>query len=142
MAKILNKMLNLVGWEIDEEEEAVQVSDEVEKKNIPFAEHRPAFSHNQNKKNSKMVNINSGINMRMVVVSPANFNETQHICDQLKERKPVILNLETLDKEVARKIFDFMLGAAYALDGTMMKISPNIFVFAPSNVDVSDFCSE
>lgn len=142
MAKILNKVLNLVGWEIDEEEETPQTLEEHEKKNIPFAERRAAFTPNQNKKNSKMVNLNANVNMRMVVVSPANFNETQHICDQLKERKPVILNLESLDKEVARKIFDFMLGAAYALDGTMMKISPNIFVFAPSNVDVSDFCNE
>jgi cell division inhibitor SepF len=142
MAKLLNKVLNLVGWEIDEEEDSPHASEEVEKKSIPFAERHSAIQQNSTKKTGRMLNLNANISMRMVVVSPSNFNETQHICDQLKERKPVILNLESLDKEVARKIFDFMLGAAYALDGSMMKISPNIFVFAPSNVDVSDFCNE
>ena len=55
----------------------------------------------------------------------------------LKERKPVIINLEDIDAETARKIFDFLIGATYALNGNVQKIANNIFVFAPDNVDIS-----
>ena len=147
MAKILNKMLNLVGWEIDEEEEGMSAPVENEKKSIPFGERHanlPLFGKDREreKRNVKALNLHTNPTMKMVVVQPSNFNESQRICDELKERKPVILNLENLEKEAAKRIYDFMLGAAYALDGSVNKISPNIFVFSPCNVDVSEFNGE
>ena len=56
--------------------------------------------------------------------------------DNLKSRKPVIINLEKIESDVARKIFDFLSGATYALDGNVQKVANNIFIFAPNNVDV------
>ena len=57
--------------------------------------------------------------------------------DSLKQRKPIIINLEKIDSETARKIFDFLSGATYALNGNVQKIANNIFVFAPENVDIN-----
>lgn len=57
--------------------------------------------------------------------------------DSLKGRRPIIINLEKLETEVARKIFDFMSGATYALNGNVQKVANNIFIFAPENVDIA-----
>ena len=75
--------------------------------------------------------------MKMIVVEPQGFDECPRLVDSLKAKKPVVINLESLDTDVARKIFDFLSGATYALNGNVQKIANNIFVFAPSNVDVT-----
>ncbi|MDR0596667.1 MAG: cell division protein SepF [Clostridiales Family XIII bacterium] len=73
----------------------------------------------------------------IVVVEPKIFEESTKLVDNLKSRKPVIINLEKVETDTARKIFDFMSGATYALSGNMQKITNNIFVFMPENVSVS-----
>lgn len=78
-----------------------------------------------------------GSSMKLMVIEPTSFEESQRLVDSLKENKPVIINLEQLDAEVARKIFDFLSGATYALEGNVQKIANNIFIFAPENVDIS-----
>ena len=57
--------------------------------------------------------------------------------DSLKAKKPVIINLENLETDTARKIFDFLSGATYALNGNVQKVANNIFVFAPENVVIA-----
>ncbi|WP_246019751.1 cell division protein SepF [Bacilliculturomica massiliensis] len=74
---------------------------------------------------------------KMVVIEPKGFDESPKLVDNLKAKKPVIINLEKLESDTARKIFDFLSGATYALNGNVQKIANNIFVFAPENVDVS-----
>ena len=66
----------------------------------------------------------------------ARYEDTQNIIDNLKSRKPVIVNMEELDLDCAQRILDFMAGAIYALNGTIYKISRGIFVVAPTNYDV------
>ena len=75
--------------------------------------------------------------MKMVVTEPAGFEECPKLVDSLKARKPVIINLEKIDSDTARKIFDFLSGATYALNGTVQKVANNIFVFAPENIDIA-----
>lgn len=74
---------------------------------------------------------------RLVLIEPKTFEECPKLVDCLKGRKPVIINLEKLETEVARKIFDFMNGATYALGGNVQKVANNIFIFAPENVDIA-----
>jgi len=74
---------------------------------------------------------------KLVVLEPKGFEECPKLVDSLKGRKPVILNLEKLESDTARKIFDFMSGATYALNGNVQKVANNIFVFAPENVDIT-----
>ncbi|MEL7656124.1 MAG: cell division protein SepF [Bacillota bacterium] len=74
---------------------------------------------------------------KMVVIEPKSFDECPKLVDNLKAKKPVIINLEKVESDCARKIFDFLSGATYALNGNVQKVANNIFIFAPENVDVS-----
>lgn len=74
---------------------------------------------------------------KMIVVEPSGFEDSPRLVDNLKAKKPVIINLENLETDVARKIFDFLSGATYALNGNVQKVANNIFVFVPENVDVA-----
>ena len=74
---------------------------------------------------------------KMVVIEPKGFDECPKLVDNLKAKKPVIINLEKVESDTARKIFDFLSGATYALNGNVQKVANNIFIFAPENVDVS-----
>lgn len=75
--------------------------------------------------------------MKVMVVEPFVFDDAQHVADHLKNRKPVVINLENTDKEVAKRMIDFISGTTYALGGTIQKIGNNIFLCAPNNVDVA-----
>ena len=74
--------------------------------------------------------------VKLVVIEPQGFDESPTLVDNLKAKKPVIINLENLETDTARKIFDFLSGATYALNGNVQKVANNIFVFAPENVSV------
>ena len=75
--------------------------------------------------------------VRMVVFQPQTYEDTQTIIDNLKTRKPVIVNLESLNVDVAQRVLDFISGAIYALDGSVRKVSKGIFLLAPKGVDIS-----
>jgi FtsZ-interacting cell division protein YlmF len=75
--------------------------------------------------------------VRMVVFQPQTYEDTQTIIDNLKSRKPVIVNLENLNTDVAQRVLDFISGAIYALDGSVRKVSKGIFLLAPKGVDIS-----
>jgi cell division inhibitor SepF len=90
----------------------------------------------------KVISIHQTLNaitsrFNLVVTEPSCFDECPKLVDSLKARKPIIINLEKVETDVARKIFDFLSGATYALNGNMQKIANNIFVFVPENVNVS-----
>jgi len=74
--------------------------------------------------------------MKMIVYHPISYEDTQNIIDNLKSRKPIIVNMEELEIDCAQRILDFMAGAVYALNGTIFKVSRGIFVVAPNNYDV------
>lgn len=75
--------------------------------------------------------------LKVVVHHPTDFNESQNIVENLKEEKPVIVNISKLENRLANKIFDFCSGALCALDGHMIEIDNRIFLLAPSNIDVT-----
>lgn len=78
-----------------------------------------------------------GSKMKMIVYQPITYDDTQNIIDNLKNRKPIIVNLESLELDIAQRILDFISGAIYSLDGNIHKISKGIFILAPANVDIS-----
>ena len=84
------------------------------------------------------VSINGTNAFKLVVIEPKSFDECPKLVDSLKGRRPVIINLEKVETEVAKKIFDFLSGATYALDGNVQKVANNIFIFAPASVDISN----
>lgn len=139
MAKIFNKMLNFVGWEAEEEEDLVEEQEEM-KEDL----HKPQFMQaGLKKQQNKVVNIHSTSQFKVVIMQPENFDDAQDICDHLKNKKPVVINLEELEKETAQRIIDFLSGSIYALDGNIQKVSAGIFLIAPNNVDImGDFKDE
>ena len=86
---------------------------------------------------NKNITPNTTNQFKMVVIEPKGFDECPKLIDNLKARKPVIINLEKVESDTARKIFDFLSGATYALNGNVQKVANNIFIFAPENVDVT-----
>lgn len=80
---------------------------------------------------------NESLKVNVTILKPEDFNDAATVVSNLKAEKPVIVNLEALDHNDARKIFDFCSGALFALNGKMFKVSKNIFLMAPENVDIS-----
>ncbi len=88
-------------------------------------------------KKSNIVSMPTGSNqIKVVLIEPTDYDDVQDICDNLKNKKPIIINFENLDKDIARRMVDFISGAIYAIDGTIQKVSNGIIVAAPSNVDI------
>jgi cell division inhibitor SepF len=134
-SKLFNKFLNFIGLEenIMDEDPVTPVNNPKDNQKDDLL--RPDFV--QSKRRGKVVNIHSSSYIKVVIYQPVSYDDTQTIIDNLKNRKPVVVNLETLDIDLAQRVLDFMSGAVYSLDGTIQKISKAIFILAPSNVDIA-----
>lgn len=106
MSKLFNKVLNFVGWETEEDEEELIEKEEELKEETE----KPQFIQTINKRPSpgKVVNIHSSTQFKVVVVQPENFNDAQDICDHLKNKKPIVINLEGLEKGSCSKNYRFL----------------------------------
>ena len=90
-------------------------------------------------KKGKIVPLNGqSQSVKMVISQPTTFEQSEEICSLLKEKKSVIVNLEYVNKDVARRIVDFISGGVYALDGHIQKISNSIFLIAPMNYEITN----
>ena len=87
---------------------------------------------------NKVVNMPQANAIQMVISQPTTFEQSDEICSFLKEKKSVIVNLEYVNKDVARRIVDFISGGVYALDGYIQKVSNSIFLVAPSNYEITN----
>ena len=137
-AAIVNKVLDFLGVEtVDQEDYEETNNDYVNEEENEEVEERGFF------KRGKVVSMPQVQQVRMVITQPTTFDQSQEICGYLKEKKSVIINLEYVNKDVARRIIDFVAGAVNALDGHMQKISNAIFLVAPVNYDIaSDLARE
>ena len=81
--------------------------------------------------------VQSGAQVRVHLVLPRSFNDAQQIADKFKEAIPVILNLQSSDQELSKRLIDFASGLTYALDGGMQRIADKVFLLTPRNVEVS-----
>ncbi|NDL67938.1 cell division protein SepF [Anaerotalea alkaliphila] len=92
---------------------------------------------------TKVVNFQANVQMEVVVLQPDTYDEAQEICDHIKSQRPVIINLEAMDKAIAQRIMDFVSGAVYTLNGNLQRVTNNIFIIAPENIDIAgDFREE
>ncbi|MCX7842783.1 MAG: cell division protein SepF [Clostridia bacterium] len=140
MAKLLNKMLNFVGWEEEEEiiEEEEETRDEPRQQNYI----NTGLASMKSKQN-KVVNIHSASQLKVVIMQPESIEEAKDVCDHLKNKKPIVVNLEDIEKESAQRIVDFLSGSVYALDGHIQKVAGSILLVTPNNVDImGDFKEE
>ena len=99
---------------------------------------QPAFVRQKKEpRDSKVVDLgSSGQQMKVVLVSPDSFDAAAEIADQLRERRPVLMNLEKAPKDVSRRLIDFLSGTAYALEGKIKRVASNTYILTPYNVDI------
>ena len=135
---LMNKVWDLFGMDSAEPEE-------YEDDNIYDYDNNEEEETEDNKKifgrkNNKVVNMPQaqGQAIKMVISQPTTFEQSDEICSFLKEKKSVIVNLEYVNKDVARRIVDFISGGVYALDGYIQKVSNSIFLVAPSNYEITN----
>ena len=138
---IVNKFLDALGLSNDNEQETENedIYNIEEEKDTEEVEERGIFGNKKGKITS-MPQIQA---VKMVITQPTSFDQSEEICNYLKEKKSIIINLEYVNKDVARRIIDFLSGAVHALNGHIQKVSNSIFLIAPVNYDIeSDLARE
>ena len=88
------------------------------------------------KKNGKVVNINATTQLKVVLVKPERFEDASTIADHLNNKRTVVLNLESTNKDVARRLIDFLSGVAYAGEGKIKKVAANTYIITPYHVEL------
>ena len=83
-----------------------------------------------------MVNIRAATQLQVVLVKPEKFEDASAIADHLREKRTVVLNLESTNKEIARRLLDFLSGVAYANEGKIKKVAISTYIITPYNVDI------
>jgi len=126
---IVNKFLEVFGLPENDDNEEDYIEEELDEE-IEEPKERSFFG-------KKVVNMPQTQQVRMVISQPTTFEQAEEICSYLKNRKSVIVNLEYVNKDVARRIVDVMSGAVHALDGHIQKISNSIFLIAPTYYEIS-----
>lgn len=90
----------------------------------------------QDKRSNKVVNIHATAQLQVALVKPEQYESAREIADHLRDKRTVVLNLESTDKIVARRILDFISGVAYAQDGKIKKVAVSTYIITPYNVDI------
>ena len=141
----MNKVWDFLGVDTGAEEEIENDNDNVytynyDKSSEPEEEQEEKGFFGRK---SKVVSMPTPQQVRMVITQPTSFEQSEEICNYLKEKKSIIVNLEYVNKDVARRIVDFISGAVHALDGHIQKVSNAIFLVAPVNYEIaSDLARE
>jgi cell division inhibitor SepF len=101
-----------------------------------FVDDSPAFDARPAKKDNKVMSIHTTTAVQVVLSKPDRFEQAAEIADHLREKRTVVMNLETTNKDVARRLVDFLSGVAYANDGKIKKVAINTYIITPYNVDI------
>ena len=90
----------------------------------------------ETRQRNKVVNINATTQLQLVLVKPERFEDASAIADQLNAKRTVVLNLESTNKQVSRRLIDFLSGVAYANNGQIKRVATSTFIITPYNVDI------
>ena len=124
-------------YDYDEEEDEL----EAEPEPTP-APRRSSFSAPETNTNNrrtgpaKVMNLGANSTMQVILVKPDRFDTVSEIADHLRDKKAIVLNLESTNKDVARRLVDFLSGVAYALDGKIKKVAISTYILTPYNVEI------
>ena len=131
----LDKIKDFVNTDglIDEEQTDFDTeSYETEEPIVKPSRRESRFSNNPD----NVVNIHTTAQLQVVLAKPETFEEAKKIADNLNQKRTVVLNLESANRDIALRIIDFLTGVAYANDGNLKKVAKAIFIITPYNVDV------
>jgi len=105
----------------------------------PFLDERPRMERDRpvvGDRRGKVVNIHATTQLKVVLVKPERFENASEIADHLKEKRTVVMNLESTHKDIARRLVDFLSGVAYAGEGKIKKVAANTYIITPYSVDI------
>ena len=94
------------------------------------------FSSEGDRRNNKVVNIHTTTQLQVVLVKPERFDNAWEIADHLRDKRTVVLNLESTDEKTTRRVLDFLAGVAYAQEGKIKKVAARTYIITPYNVDI------
>jgi cell division inhibitor SepF len=136
----MNRFMSFLG--LQDEEEVVE-KERVVQQEEQEAETSP-FEARKNTKSNNVVSIHSHSqkNVRVVLSEPRSYDEAQEIADHLRSRRAVIVNLQRVRNDLAVRIVDFLSGTVYALNGSISKLGPNIFLCTPDSVEIQGAITE
>ena len=112
---------------------------EFDEQDSPFVDERPRMERDRSPVDSrrgKVVNIHATTQLKVVLVKPERFEAASEIADHLKEKRTVVINLESTHKDIARRLVDFLSGVAYAGEGKIKKVAANTYIITPYSVDI------
>ncbi|WP_368487862.1 cell division protein SepF [Clostridium sp. BJN0013] len=131
--KMINKMMGFLGLEDDLEEDTEEVEEGKNAKD-DFTDVETIMN---SKRQNKVVSIHTTISAKVRIVKPTTYEEAADICDELKNRKIIVINTTGLETRIAQRLLDFMGGASYALGGDLEEIEKGVYILSPSSVEVS-----
>ena len=139
--KLFDEMKKIFNPYEDEDE---YYEEELEEKvSSPFVDERAKSVSRPEERRNKVVNINATTQLKVVLVKPERFEAASEIADHLKERRTVVINLESTNKDIARRLIDFLSGVAYAGEGKIKKVAANTYIITPYHVEmVGDLLDE
>lgn len=119
----------------DEDDDYEDIFDD---RDSPFIDDRSRGSDRGGASDSrrKIVNIHATTQLKVVLVKPERFEAASEIADHLKEKRTVVVNLESTHKDIARRLIDFLSGVAYAGEGKIKKVAANTYIITPYSVDI------
>ncbi len=94
------------------------------------------YDQDEDRRNNKVVNIHTTTQLQVVLVKPDRFEQASEIADHLREKRTVVLNLESTQKDISRRLLDFLSGVAYANEGKIKKVAISTYIITPYNVDI------
>ncbi|HEX2937480.1 MAG TPA: cell division protein SepF [Ruminiclostridium sp.] len=127
---LMEKVKNILTVPDDEEYE------EDEMDIISKDDGKSSQSSDSSKRSNKVVNIHTTAQLQVVLVKPERFDDASSIADHLNEKRTVVLNLESTNKDVSRRLVDFLSGVAYANNGQIKRVANSTFIITPYNVDI------
>ena len=126
-------------YEDEDEEYEDDFSDLDSRDTGAFAEERRSRDRDRDReedRRNKVVNIHATTQLKVVLVKPERFENASEIADHLKEKRTVVINLESTNKDIARRLIDFLSGVAYAGEGKIKKVAANTYIITPYHVDI------
>lgn len=139
MSFLGNIKKGLMGEESDYEDEYIDDAPQMVNNNSGVGVDADEEADDQvegNRKKGKVVNINATTQLKVVLVSPQHFEDASEIADQLKSKRTVVMNLEATNKDVARRLVDFLSGVAYAGEGKIKRVANSTYIITPYHVDI------
>lgn len=128
MDKLKNIMTVPEDEEYEDDDDVDIISKHVDKSSVSVKQ--------DDSRRNKVVNIHTTAQLQVVLVKPDRFDDASSVADHLNEKRTVVLNLESTNKDVSRRLVDFLSGVAYANNGQIKRVANSTFIITPYNVDI------